>query len=351
MSKLRLPLARAPSRVCILRLSALGDVTHVLPVLRAMQAAWPETEITWICGRFEHKLLQAVEGVRFVLFDKNKGLGEYVRIRRLLKGESFDVLLHMQVALRANLLSALIKADVRLGWDATRSRDLHSLFINCRVPEAYRQHQVQGFLSFARTMGINVSEPQWDFPVTEQGLAFAEKYIDPQRKTLVISPCSSHPARNWTIDGYVQVAKYAADELGMQVILSGGPGDLEVATGQSIEDRSGGRVMNLIGKDTLLELPALLAAADVVISPDSGPAHIANAVGSPVIGLHACTWSLRSGPYSSLQHCVDKFDLAAQQFRNRSVESLKWGTRIEDPGVMELISPEDVIEKLRNLAS
>jgi heptosyltransferase I len=102
----------------------------------------------------------------------------------------------------------------------------------------------------------------------------------------------------------------------------------------------------MIGKDTLPQLVALLRRADLVLSPDSGPAHLANALGTPVIGLHACTWSKRSGPYNSLELCVDKFAEAARRYRNATPEQLRWGTRIEQPGVMDLVEVDEVIDRL-----
>ena len=105
-------------------------------------------------------------------------------------------------------------------------------------------------------------------------------------------------------------------------------------------------VLNLIGKDTLPQLAALLERADLVLSPDSGPVHLANALGTPVIGLHASTWSRRSGPYHSLDLCVDRFAEAALKFRGKPPEELRWGTRIEDAGVMGLIEVDDVLDKL-----
>ena len=81
-------------------------------------------------------------------------------------------------------------------------------------------------------------------------------------------------------------------------------------------------------------------------SPDSGPAHLANALGTRVVGLHASTWSRRSGPYHSLDYCVDRFAEAARRFRGAKPEELRWGPRIENEGVMDLIEVEDVIERV-----
>ncbi|MDQ1362225.1 MAG: heptosyltransferase [Pseudomonadota bacterium] len=349
--KNKLPLASAPKKICILRLSALGDVMHVIPVVRAIQKHWPGTQITWICGKFEYKLLSAIEGVRFIVLDKKSGWKSCLELRRELKGEVFDVLLHMQVALRANLASLCVRARIRLGWDRSRSRDLHQLFINHSIASAAQEHQVQGFLSFVRKLGIEVDLPVWDFPVSEDALLFAGKYIDEDKKTLLISPCSSHVLRNWDAERYAEVADFAIEKLGMQVILSGGPSDMEKQMASAIEARLRNRVTNLVGKDTLQQLVGLLKSVDVVISPDSGPVHIANALGTPVIGLYACTNSQRSGPYNSLNYCVDKFEVAAKMFRRKPAGQLRWGSKIEEKGVMKLIQTEEVIGKLKEFAS
>lgn len=341
-----LPLTRPPEKLCILRLSAIGDVTHVIPVVRAIQQQWPECEITWVCGTFEYKLLRVIQGVRFICFDKAKGYKAYLDLWKTLRGDVFDVLLHMQVAARANLARLAIRSRITIGWDTARSRDLHQLFIDHSVPVSYQQHQVQGFLSFARVLGLEVDEPDWHMPLTEKALKFADQHIDKSKRVLIISACSSHTLRNWSAQRYAQLADYAIAEQGMQVILSGGPSELELNMADEITRTMQHQALNLVGKDTLEQLPGLLSKAAVVVSPDSGPAHIANALGVPVIGLYACTWSKRSGPYNSLEFCVDKFEAAARQFLNKSADSLRWGTKIEKPGVMDLILLDDVKQQL-----
>ncbi len=341
-----LPLDYAPKKICILRLSAIGDVTHVIPVIRAIQAKWPNVEITWICGKFEYKLLKILQGIRFVIFDKKNGFKSYLNLWKEIRHEKFDVLLHMQVAARANIASLGIKANIKLGWDKARSRDFHQLVINHRVEAKHQQHQAQGFLSFARELGLQANEPVWDIPVTKSAEEFAEKYIDEKKQLLIISACSSHKRRNWQAERYAQLADYAINKHNLQVIFSGGPSELEMEVAEKISALMKNKPLNLVGKDTLEQLVGLLSKAAVVVSPDSGPAHLANAVGVPVIGLYACTWSQRSGPYNSLDFCVDKFEDAALEHHHKSADDLRWGTKIEKPAVMELISVDEVCEQL-----
>jgi len=332
--------------ICILRLSAIGDVTHVVPVVHAIRKHLPGARITWIIGKLEARLLAGLEGVEFIVFDKKGGLKAFRQLRKTLQDRSFDVLLHMQVAARANLLSTLVKAKRRIGWDKPRWRDRHQWFINESVHSVPGQHQVDAFLEFARVLGAPDETPVWNLPVSAEDMAWAKETLGEGAPILMISPCSSHALRNWRAEYYAQVADHAISELSMRVVLTGGPSALEIETGREIEAAMRNRAQNLIGKDTIRQSVALLQRAAVVISPDSGPAHLASCVGTPVIGLYAATPSKRSGPYNSLDLCVDRYAEAARKFRHVAPSALRWGQRIEYPGVMDLIEVNEVVEKL-----
>jgi len=336
----------ATQSICILRLSAIGDVTHVLPVINAIRKHQPQAKITWIIGKLEAHLLKDFEGVEFIVFDKKGGFDAVRQLRKTLKGRRFDVLLHMQVAARANLLSKLIKAPIRIGWDKPRCRDRHQWFINQSVRSVPLQHQVDGFLEFARALGAPVGPPEWNMPVSGQDKDWARQTLGDGPPILMISPCSSHQLRNWAADRYAEVADHAIDKLGMRVVLTGGPSELELKTGQEIEAAMHNSAQNLIGKDTITQSVALLQNATILLSPDSGPAHVASAIGTPVLGLYAATPSRRSGPYNSLDLCVDKYAEAARKFRQKEPEELRWGQRIEYPGVMDLIETKDVTARI-----
>ncbi len=335
-----------PQSICILRLSALGDATHVLPVIRSLQEHWPSTHLTWIIGKMEHRLMAGLEDVEMVVFDKRGGWPAVRKLRHELKGRKFDILLHMQVAARANLLSRLVDAPVRLGWDRARSRDFHHWFVNRQIAAVPQQHQVEGFLEFARALGLPAGPPEWRLPVSSEARAWAKSCLKPAQVNIVISPCSSHRLRNWSPDRYAAVADFAVEEYGAHIILSGGPSELERKTASEIEKNMRAPCSNLVGKDTLEQSKALLQAADLVISPDSGPVHIANALGTPVLGIYAATWSRRSGPYNSLQWCADAFPQAAIKYRGQTANRVRWGSRIEEPGVMDLVSVSEVKQKL-----
>ncbi|WP_349999018.1 glycosyltransferase family 9 protein [Stenotrophomonas lacuserhaii] len=344
-------MASPSSSLCLLRLSALGDVTHVVPLVRTLQAARPGTRIHWVIDKVGLKLLDGLPGVTFHAYDKKTGLAGMKALRAELPAERFDALLQMQVAFRANVLSAFISARRRIGYDRSRSKDLHGLFINERIPDRPGIHVLDAIGSFCEPLGLKQTEVSWDLAVPAQAHAWAQaQWQDDGRPVLMISPCSSHERRNWYADRYAAVANHASAR-GWRVVLCGGRSELERRTADAIQAQLVQPALDLVGKDTLKQLPALLARAALVMTPDSGPMHIANAMGVKVLGLHAASNPHRSGPYSDRRYCVDRYDDAARKYLGKPASALKWGTKIEFDDVMELITVEDGIAAFERYAA
>ena len=345
----------APRSICLLRLSALGDVTHVLPLLHTLRSAWPELDVSWVIGKGEHRLLEGLPGVRFIEFDKKTGLTGMRDVRRQC-GRRVDALLQLQVSARANVLSSFIPANRRIGYDRSRAKEGHGLFINERIADRPGIHVLDAIGSFCEPLGLVREEVVWNLPVPDEAHAWARaQWPDDGIRTLMISPCSSHALRNWRADRHAALANHAIAQ-GWRVVLCGGRSELERSTGDAIlagmrtpVDTT--RVLDLIGKDTLKQLPALLARADLLVTPDSGPMHIANAMGIKVLGLHAATNPNRSGPYSDRRYCVDRYDDAARKYRGKPASELKWGTRIEADGIMDLVTVDDAVAAFERYGS
>jgi len=340
-----------PATLCLLRTSALGDVTHVVPLLRTLQAGFPQTKLTWIVGKLEHRLVGDIAGIEFVAFDKGAGVAAYRAVREALAGRRFDALLHMQVALRANLLSLAVRAERRIGYDKARSKDGHGLFVNERIPPRSGEHVLDAIGSFVEPLGLKQTEVRWDIPIPDEAREWAARQWSQSERVLLISPCSSHALRSWRAERYAAVADHAARALGLRVVLCGGPSPAEHAMGVAIKSHMREPVLDLIGRDTLKRALALYQRAFAVLTPDAGPMHMANAVGAKVIGLHAASNPARSGPYSDQRWCVDRYDAAARKFLHKSAAEIPWGTKIEYPGVMDLVEVADVIERLEALGN
>jgi heptosyltransferase I len=318
-------------------------------VIRTLQRAWPGTKLTWIIGKAEARLMELIDGVEFITVDKRAGLAARRDLRTRLRGHRFDVLLHLQLSIRASLVSRLVPATLRLGFDRARARELQWLFTNARIAPRSREHVLDSFFGFVEALGIRERTLRWDIPLPADALDYAKRLVPDARPTLIISPCSSHPLRNWRPERYAQVADYAVRRHGMRVILAGGPTALERSVGAGIEKSAHVPLVNQIGRDTLPQMLALLARARALLTPDAGPAHMATMTGTPVIGLYAATNPARSGPYLSRRWCVNAYPQAALRFRGRPAEQLPWTEKIEESGVMDLIEVEQVTAKLDEL--
>jgi len=327
--------------ICLLRLSAIGDTTHVLPVITSIQKRYPEARITWVIGTLEYKLMQGLPGVEFIVFNKSGGFKEMGRLRRLFKSRRFDVLLHMQLSFRANLIGMMVRAKRKIGFDKQRSKELHSWAINERIPFKDRVHVLDGFMQFAEAIGVNEPTYAWPVVLTDSDHAFAQQHIQ-QQPSVIISHSSSHALRNWQADRYAAVADYLISRYQAQVFLCGGPAPQEKQLGAEIASLCQQPVTDLTGQDTLKQLMAMMQAVDLVISPDSGPLHMASAAGTPVIGLHGGSNYRRSGSYRFSELVVDVYPQACEEIYGKSVDALKWGIKAEREGVMEKIQVADV---------
>jgi len=336
------------------RLSAIGDVTHIVPIVRNLQRNWPKTTITWIIGAGEYTLLADIEGVEFIVFDKNKGLASYRTLYNKLKKRHFDVLLHMQVSLRASLVSLTVRAPIRIGFDKNRAKNGQWLFTNHRIIGESHQHVLDGFLSFIKLLGIKSPSVEWDIPIPEIAKQKVDVLINDNRPIMAINPSTSNRARNWRnwdAQAYAKIAEYASERYNFQTVLTGGTAIEEKTFAETISANCKIKILNLVGKTNLKELLALLDQATLVISPDTGPAHMANAVGTPTIGLYASSNPDRTGPYSFRNLTIDYYPEAVQKQFGKTVENISWGKRVRDPLVMSLIQIEDVKKRIDQVLS
>jgi heptosyltransferase I len=342
--------SQPPKSICIFRLSAIGDVTHILPVIHTLKKVWPECKITWVIGKLEYQLVKSLPEVEFVQFDKSKGLAAYLSLRQQLNGQTFDVLLMMQAALRASIASLFISAHYKLGFDKARAVDFQWLFSNQKITGKDRIHVLDTFFQFLDALGIDERINCWDLPIDDFDLVFADQ-LTQKKPTVVINPCSSarkNNWRNWSIERYAEVCDYLQQK-DIQVLITGGPSDVEKVFCQSIVDQCKSNPTNLTGHTSLGQLLALLKSAKFLIAPDTGPAHMATIIDTPVLGLFASSNPLRSGPYKSQSILVNRYPSALRQFKQKTVTDATWGGRVRDPQVMNLISVDDVKKAIDSL--
>ncbi|MCX8922895.1 glycosyltransferase family 9 protein [Vibrio parahaemolyticus] len=332
----------APSSLCILRLSAIGDVCNTIATVQAIQKQWPTTQITWITGKLEAQLLAAIEGVEVIVFDKKAGLDGYKALWKQLKGREFDALLHMQYAIRASVATLGIKAKYKLGFSSDRSQDFQTLFTNVKVPSPQSLHVADGLMAFAHQIGIPNNELDWALSYSTQDQEWAESHISCDKTNLLIVTGASKAYKNWNAEGYIDVIHHARAQ-GWNVILAGSPAQVELDLADAIQSRLEEPCLNLVGQSSILQMLALIDKVDMVIAPDTGPAHMASAMNTPIIGLYAHHNPVRVGPYRYLQYTVSVYEEVILAETGKTSQQLSWRTRAKDEKAMNRITSKQVI--------
>jgi len=295
-------------RVCIVMLSAIGDAVHVLPVVNALKRDRPEVEITWVIQPGPHLLVRDHPAVdRFVLFHRRRGMdltGELVRTARSLREERYDLVIGLQVYLKAGLLFGASGAPVRLGFDRARARDLQWLFATHRIPPHPQQHVQDQYLEFVHCMGVASDPVTWKLDLNPSEREAQVRFFGAFKKPVcAVVVGTSKPQKNWLPERYARLLEMLEDDFGFATILVGGPSTVERELARSVLGLTRADTRDELGDD-LRRLVFLLEGSGLVISPDTGPLHIARALETPVVGLYGYTNPRRTGPYRRFEDLV-----------------------------------------------
>lgn len=329
----------SPSEIAIVMLTAVGDVVHVLPIVNSLKAAYPEARITWVVQPGPGGLVPDHPSVdEFIPFDRKKGWRAFVELRKALRGRRFDLVLALQDYFKAGLITRMLRADRKIGLDRRRARDLNWLFTTEQVRPRNRQHTQDQYLEFLEHLDVPA---HLDWAGLAPSAAESERYADllpgfaGPTAALVIG--TSRPAKEWSTAKYAELIDRMYEELGIRSILVGGRSDREEEAAQEILARARHRPIDLREWD-LRRVVYLLDRADLVISPDTGPLHVAVALGTPSIALMGYTNPKRVGPYRFRDLLVDAYGDPGEEYDTED------GYR---PGRMERIEVDAVMEKVR----
>lgn len=337
------------STIALVRFSALGDIALVVPTVRSLQKRFPEATITWITSPLGYSLLEGLDGVRFVVFDKPRTLADYRDFYRALRGRSFDVVLAMQANLRINLLYPALRAPIKIGFDHIRAREGQRMFCNRSIPFA-DTHLADSFLAFAAQLGATTQPVVWDLPIAEADRVWAQEQVQSLPRPLIaIHPCASKTERNWLPERYMEVIRIARQRWQCGFVFTGGDNPLERAICAQLSSVASQGSVNLCGLTTPKQLAALLGAADGLIAPDTAAVHLARAMDTPVIGLYAVASPTLSGPYQQQEFVVNRYPDAVRKFLGRNPENVPWNTRVHYGDAMSLVTVEDVLAQLARL--
>jgi heptosyltransferase I len=303
------------ARIAIVKLSSLGDVIHALPVARALRRALPEAELTWVVEAREHAILRDhpdLDGVIAVdtrrwrrLVRRPAGLravaGEVGAVRQRLRAARFDAAIDLQGLIKSGVLTAATRAPVRIGLAATHCRERWSArFTNCRVtPPPGAVHVVEQYLSLLTPLGIAAAPAGFHVPVRlaadrRMEDLLLEHGVKRTDRLVAVNPGAGRADKRWPTARFAAVADRLATEAGARILLLWGPNEAPLA--REIRDALSARVL-LAPPTDLDELVGLLRRAALVIAGDTGPLHLAAALGAPCLGLFGPTRAARNGPY------------------------------------------------------
>lgn len=304
----RLELASPPRSIAIVMLSALGDAVHVLPVVNALRRAWQTTRITWLIQPLAHRLVSGHAAVdEFILFERRRGLQawrSYADLRRKLAGRRFDLLIDLQVYFKAGLITGIAPAKMKLGFDRTRARDLNWLFTTHHIAPRPPGHVQDQYFEFLDHLGIDPRPIEWRLEFTQRERTAQRTFFELlDRPALAVVVGTSKPAKNWAPDRYARVLEAAYADFGLQPILVGGPAPAEREAAARLRSLTRTPLIDALGDD-VRRLAWLIDGSRIVLSPDTGPLHIARALDRPVIGLYGYSNPARYGPYRKYEDLV-----------------------------------------------
>ena len=305
MPPLPAPVATTPplppvrlDRIGIVMMSAVGDAVHVMPVIHALKAHAPACRISWVLQPGPATLVHGHPLVDdIVLFDRSKGWRGFLEVRSALADRPFDVVLGLQVYFKAGLITGFTRSPVKLGFDRDRARDANWLFTTHRIAPHTGQHVQGQYFEFLDALGVPHDAPQWTLgPWNDEERAWQRAFVAQfDRPIAPIVVATSKSAKDWLPERWGQVCHVLWHEHGLQPVLVGGRSPREVAA-EAVILRTAPMAHSALGSG-LRKLSAILDAAAVALSPDTGPLHLAVALRTPVISLLGYTNPKRVGPY------------------------------------------------------
>ena len=330
-------------RICIVMMSAIGDAVHVLPVVTALKRFDPGSRITWILQPAPASLVRGHPDVdEILIFENARGWQGMLDLRAELAQREFDLVLDLQVYLKAGLVTALTRAPVKLGFDRARARDMNWLFTTERIPPHASQHVQDQYLEFLTALGISAEPLEWKLGPWAGELAMRERVqamLPRPFATLVIG--ASHREKEWLPERWAEVASALRSDFGIEPVLAGGRSARELDTARRI-DAAGTPVQSTLGVP-LRELVAILDASELVISLDTAPLHMSVALERPVISLMGYNNPKRVGPYRRYHDLiVDAYGDPGEDY------PITYAHRL---GRMPRISVRDVLERVQRWSS
>jgi len=310
--------------ILIVKLSAVGDVVHTLPALAALRKHFPQAHITWVIEEAAADLIAGHPDLDRVIISRRKAWTQTGRQGRIgntlneiktflyaLRDRPYDLVIDFHGLFKSALLVGLCRGQRKLGYDSLQ--ELSGLFYNEKIPEDLNKHAVDRYLDFPAYLGATPAKPVFFIPVAEENRNRVSTLLEKNGITggsdpfIAINPVALWPTKLWSREKFADLASMIGEELQVPVILTGSAKEKPYI--DSIEAMMRAPVVNLAGQTSLRDLACLYGRAALVVTTDSGPMHIAAAMGTPVVALFGPTAPERTGPYGDghtvMQHPLD----------------------------------------------
>jgi heptosyltransferase I len=282
-------------RIGLVLLSAIGDVVHAFPLVASIRAAAPRARIEWVVQPTPAEIVRRHPDIdRTWVLDRDRGWRGYHSFHRRMRNEIFDLVLVLQVYAKASFATFLLNSPRKIGFDRPRSRELGWIAPNEHIPTRPLRHVCEQYLEFADHLGVS-RRYAWALPLTIEERARQGRFLDAlDRPLAALVPGTSRSVKQWPAERWADVAEGLHD-LGYAPCLVGGGGIAERSLGARIVERARAPIRDLLRPD-LRRLLWILDGAALVVACDTGPYHLAVALGVPAVGLYGATDPARVGP-------------------------------------------------------
>jgi heptosyltransferase I len=335
--------AQSGRRICIVMMSAIGDAVHVLPVLTALKRHDPTSRITWILQPGPASLVKGHPDLdEILIFEHKRGWRGMRDLRGALAKREFDLVIDLQVYIKAGLVTSFTRAPVKLGFDRARARDMNWLFTNSRIPPHASQHVQDQYLEFLDFLGVPARPLEWKLGPWARELEVRSRVVGAlPRPFAMLVIGATHPEKEWIPERWAEVANALRSDFGLEPVLAGGRSARELETARLIE-ATGARTHSTLGVP-LRDLVTSLDASELVISLDTAPLHMSVALERPVISLMGYNNPKRVGPYGRYHDLiVDAYGDPGEDY------PITYAHRL---GRMPRISVRDVLDRVQRWSS
>jgi len=287
-----------PKRILLIKPSAIGDVVHTLPIWNLLRGHWPQAQISWLVTPACAGLLDGLPGLDVIRFERGRlasawrskaALGELRKLGKSLRKMAFDLVIDLQGLFRSGWMTWKTRAPVRVGFE--NAREMAWAAYTHRVPiDNTEQHATDRYLKVLAALGVPTSPIEYPFPADDSDRAHVERLIPTGQRYAVLLPGTNWDTKRWSVEKFSRLVSALRQRFGLMSVVAGGRDDEDLAVRMP-------EATNLTGRTSLRQLVALLERADLVVANDSGPMHIAAALGRPLVAIFGPTNPIRTGPY------------------------------------------------------